>query len=58
MNPIKKVVNEPTTIDSELRIDVQDTGATTIITVQRGEPLTPSEKKKLLARYPGAIIIG
>jgi len=42
----------------ELRIDIQDTGATTVITVKRSEPLTSSEKKKLLARYPGAIIIG
>jgi len=60
MKPIKKVVSEPVTAcgESELQIDVQDTGATTIITVKRSEPLTPSEKKKLLARYPGAIIIG
>jgi len=56
--PTKKVVPEPVTAaESELKIDVQDTGATTIITVTGGT-LTPNEKAKLVRRYPGAIIIG
>jgi hypothetical protein len=59
MKPIKKVVSEPVTAcgESELQIDVQDTGATTIVTVTRGN-LTPQAKAKLARRYPGAIIIG
>lgn len=56
--PIKKVVSEPvTTSESELKIDVQDTGATTIVTVTGGT-LTAHLKAKLTRRYPGAIIIG
>lgn len=56
--PIKKVVSEPRTVcDSELQIDVQDTGATTIVTVVNGT-LTAQAKAKLARRYPGAIIIG
>jgi hypothetical protein len=57
--PIKKVVNEPTTanISEPLITQVQDTGATIIVTVISGT-LTAKAKLKIACRYPGAIIIG
>ena len=64
--PIKKVVPEPVpteiiegqVADGDLLIDVRETGATTIVTITNGMPLTPSARRRLMTRYPGAIIIG
>jgi hypothetical protein len=62
--PIKKVVPEPKPTamyegrlaEGTLDIDIQDTGATLVVTV-RGARLTPQSKRKLVARYPNAIIV-
>jgi hypothetical protein len=64
--PIKKVVPEPSPTDpfgghlrdGELELDIRNTGATIIVTVMNGMALTPSARRRLVTRYPGAIIIG
>jgi len=63
--PFAKVMPEPTPtgnanrriVEGELEIDMQDTGATLVVTILRGGPLTPQAKRKLVNRYPNAIII-